>query len=178
MNRLVVASTICINLAVLLGMVDGIYYHLWKYRLFGRSESRFEHVLHTVRAFLFLPIFWLLYGENYGGWALWLGVFFVAADSIVELIDVLIERRSRADIGGLSTGEYAIHVNATALRLAALALIFAAKPVEAWSLTAPLVLSPSYPSWVNWFALNSVPAGLIGVLAHLWLMREKYRVTA
>ncbi len=26
--------------------------------------------------------------------------------------------------------------------------------------------------------LNSVPAGLIGVLVHFWLMREKYRVSA
>lgn len=175
MNHLVIASAVCLNLAVLLGSVDGLYFHLWKYRLFKWKESRFEHLLHTVRAFLFIPIAWLLFGKNYGGWRLWVGIVFASVDAIVELIDILVERRSRANLGGLSTAEYAIHVNATGLRFVALALIFVAKPAEAWSLTAPTLLEPPYPPWLTWLMLNTIPGGLIAALAHLWLLRAKYQ---
>ncbi len=175
MNNTVAVSAICLNLAILLGSVDGVYFHLWKYRLFKWKESRPEHMLHTARAFLFIPIAWLLFGKNYGGWLLWIGVAFASADAIVELIDILIERRSRASLGGLSTAEYAIHVNATGLRFASLALIFVAKPVEAWSLSSPTLLDPAYPSWLTWLMLNTIPGSSIAALAHVWLMRSKYR---
>lgn len=173
MNHAIIVSAICLNLAIILGSVDGVYFHLWKYRLFKWEESRFEHLLHTVRAFLFVPIAWLLFGRNYGGWLLWVGVVAAAADAVVELIDILVERRSRVRFGGLSTAEYAVHINATGLRFAALALIFVAKPIEAWSLTAPTLLEPSYPPWLTWLMLNTIPGGLIGALAHVWLMRGK-----
>jgi hypothetical protein len=175
MNHLVIAAAVCLSLAVLLGSVDGLYFHLWKYRLFKWKGSRFEHLLHTIRAFLFIPIAWLLFGKNYGGFWLWVGVTFAAVDAVIELIDVLVERRSRTSLGGLSTGEYAIHVNSTGLRLAALALIFAAKPVEAWSLASPVILAPAYPSWLSWLILNLIPGSLLAALAHAWLMRSKYQ---
>jgi hypothetical protein len=178
MSHTVIVAAICLNLAILLGSVDGVYFHLWKYRLFKWKESRFEHLLHTVRAFLFIPIAWLLFGQNYGGWLLWVGIMLASADAIVELLDILIERRSRVKLGGLSPAEYAIHVNATGLRFAALALIFVAKPVEAWDLSGPLLLNPPYPSWLAWLMLNTIPGSLIAGLAHLWLMKPKYRAAS
>ncbi len=175
MDHTVIVAAICLILAVLLGSVDGLYFHLWKYRLFKWPQSRFEHLLHTIRAFLSIPAGWLLFGKNYGGWLLWVGVIFASADAVVELIDTLIERRSRADLGGLSTAEYAVHINATGLRFAALALVFVAKPVESWSLSSPTLLDPPYPSWLTWLILTSIPGSLIGAFAHVWLMRSKYR---
>jgi hypothetical protein len=62
-----------------------------------------------------------------------------------------------------------------ALRFAALVLIFVAKPAEAWSLNAPALLEPPYPSWLTWMILSLIPGGLIGALAHLWLMQSKFR---
>ncbi len=176
MDQLVIAAVICLNLALLLGTVDGLYYHLWKYKLYGRAETRYEHKLHTARAFLFIPIVWLLFGKNYGGWLLWVGVLAAAADLIVELFDVFCEIKSRASIGGLSTGEYAIHINATALRFAALALLVAAKPAFAWQLGTPLEIAPAYPHWVTWLAFNAIPGSLFAGALHLWLLRQKYRV--
>ncbi|MGH9767120.1 MAG: hypothetical protein ACREAB_06755 [Blastocatellia bacterium] len=32
MNNAVIVSAICLNLAILLGSVDGVYFHLWKHR--------------------------------------------------------------------------------------------------------------------------------------------------
>lgn len=103
------------------------------------------------------------------------GVVGALADAVFELIDVLIERRSRVMFGGLSTAEHAIQVNATGLRFAALALIFVAKPIEAWSLSSPVSLATPYPSWLTWLMLNTIPGSLIGALIHAWLMRSKYR---
>jgi len=141
MNNAVIVSAICLNLAIL---------------------------LQTIRAFLFIPIAWLL----------WIGIVFAATDAIVELIDILVERRRRANLGGLSTAEYAIHVNAAGLRFAALALIFVAKPVEAWSLSTPTLLEPSYPSWLTWLIFNIIPGGFVAALAHVWLMRADARTRA
>lgn len=175
MNHLMIAALICLALASVLGIIDGSYYHLQKYRLYAHAESRFEHQLHTIRAFLFAPIIWLLFGRNYGGWLLWLGVLVFAVDAIVELIDVLVENRSRAKMGGLSTGEYAIHINATGLRIAAIALVLAAKPLPAWTLSSPSLIEPDYPAWLGWLALLVAGGSLIGGAQHLWLMRAKYR---
>ena len=176
MNHLITAAVVSLNVAVLLGAVDGLYFHLWKYKLYSRPETRYEHKLHTFRAFLFIPIVWLLFGKNYGGLLLWLGVLAMTADLLVELLDVFCEIKSRANIGGPSTGEYVIHINATGLRFVALALILLAKPASAWELSAAWEVAPEYPRWVTWLALNSIPGGVLGGLLHLWLMRERYRV--
>jgi len=173
MNHLMIAALICLALAIVLGAIDGTYYHLKKYQLHLHAESRFEHQLHTIRAFLFAPIVWLLFGRNYGGWLLWLGVLAFAVDSVVELIDVLVENRSRAKLGGLSTGEYAIHVNATGLRIAAVALILAAKPPFAWASSSDLLVEQAYPAWVSCGALLTAGGSLIGGVQHLWLLRSK-----
>src|SRR6185369_8512911 len=87
MNHLITAAVISLNAAVLLGAVDGLYFHLWKYRLYSRPETRYEHKLHTLRAFLFIPIVWLLFGKNYGGLLLWAGVLATVADLLIELLD-------------------------------------------------------------------------------------------
>ena len=64
MNHLMIAALLCLALAIVLGAIDGSYYHLQKYRLYANAESRFEHQLHTIRAFLFAPIIWLLFGSK------------------------------------------------------------------------------------------------------------------
>ncbi|MBP8196847.1 MAG: hypothetical protein KAY55_06715, partial [Deltaproteobacteria bacterium] len=35
--------------------VDGLYFHLYRYRLYARPASLYEHKLHTVNAVLFVP---------------------------------------------------------------------------------------------------------------------------
>ena len=69
-------ATISLILFVLLGAFDGIYFHMIKYKLYKHPPAQFEHFLHTLRGFLFLPIALLFFVWNSAGSLLWLGLFF------------------------------------------------------------------------------------------------------
>jgi hypothetical protein len=101
MDHLVIASFVFLNLFMVLGAVDLFYFHIWKYKLHTRPESRYEHKLHMAFAFLMVPLAYLLYYQNFGGWALWAGAFFVVAALSTELADVFSENDSRASISGV-----------------------------------------------------------------------------
>lgn len=175
-EQLMIWATVFLGLFAIVAAVDGLYFHLWKYRLYARAESIYEHKLHTIRAFLFIPIVFFLFYQNSGGIYLWFGVFFVLIDFAVEITDVLIEIRSRTDISGLSPAEYAAHILATILRTAFIALALAAKPVSSWSLSAPLMLEQEY-SVAAVAALNIMTGNFLIASLHVWLMRNKYRLT-
>ena len=49
-------ATVSLILFVALGAFDGIYFHMIKYQLYKHHPARFEHLLHTFRGILFLPI--------------------------------------------------------------------------------------------------------------------------
>lgn len=100
--------------------LDGVYFHLWKFRLFARPESRVEHALHTARALLAPPIVWLLYIAPPGP-LLTVGVL-IGLDQLAAVVDVLIEPKSRKSLGGLPRTEFQAHVIATMFHIGALAL--------------------------------------------------------
>ena len=159
-----------------LAAFDGLYFHLWKYRLYARAESLYEHKLHTARAFLFVPIVFLLFYGEFAGAALWAALFLIAVDLVIEIVDVLDENDSRRGIGGLSSIEYATHVLATTARVAAMVLALAAKPAAAWSLAAPFSIGPGDAA-TNFVALNVVAANFVVGALHLWLMRPQFRAS-
>lgn len=172
MEHLVVLGLVFLNLFMLVGSVDLFYYHIWKYKLHTRQESRYEHKLHMVFAFLMVPIAFLLYYQDLGGYALWAAVFFVVAALGTEMLDVFTENDSRASLGGLTTGEYSIHVAATILKVASFAFMFAAKPAAAWELSAPIVLG-SHGSMAEMMALQvMIGSGVVGIL-HLVLLNKR-----
>src|SRR5688500_1833412 len=172
MDHLVIIGFVFLNLFMVLGAVDLFYYHLWKYRLHTRPESRYEHKLHMAFAFLMVPVAMLLHYQNLGGIALWAAVFFVAAALSTELLDVFSENDSRASLGGLSTGEYALHVVLTILKVASFAFMFAAKPTSAWDLASPMNLG-SYGWMGEMMALKiAIGSGFVGCL-HIALLRPK-----
>lgn len=174
MEHLVIASFVFLNLFMLLGAVDLFYFHIWKYKLHTRPESRYEHKLHMLFAFLMVPVGFFLYYQNFGGWALWAGVFFVVAALATELADVFSENDSRASIGGLSTAEYSLHVVLTILKVASFAFLFASKPVEAWSLSSATVQG-SYGTLAESMALQvMIGSGAVGIL-HLVLLNRRWR---
>jgi hypothetical protein len=172
MDHLVILSFVFLNLFMLVGTVDLFYYHIWKYKLHTRPESRYEHKLHMAFAFIMVPLAYFLYYQDFGGYALWAAVLFVAAALGTEMLDVFTEGESRASIGGLTTGEYSIHVAATIFKVASFAFMFAAKPAAAWDVSSPLLLG-SYGSMGEMMALQvMIGSFLVGVL-HLALLHKK-----
>jgi hypothetical protein len=173
-EQLMTAATVFLMIFGMVAAVDGLYLHLWKYRLYARPESLREHKLHTAQGALFAPVVFFLFYGDYGGPALWTAVLFLAFEQVVEILDVLDERDSRAGLGGLSSTEYALHAVAITARTAAVALALAAKPLPAWSLDAPLVMGPGH-EWASSVGLQMVVGNILVVGLHLWLMLPRYQ---
>lgn len=165
---LTAAATVALLAFVAVSAVDGIYIHLVRLKLHARPESWREHVLHTARAVLFLPMLLALFGVVSGGLLLWIGIGMVLLDQVVELLDLLSEKDSRASIGGLSSLEYVVHVSLTTLRSAAIALSLAARPISAFALSSPLVLGELEAPW-KWLVAQLVPGAAVIALLHVWL---------
>ncbi|WP_141619443.1 hypothetical protein [Myxococcus sp. AB036A] len=168
-TNLVLASTILLLLFALASAVDGVYLHLWRYRLHARPESQREHWLHTARALLFPPILATLFLAPPQGAVLWVGLALVATDQVVELFDTFSERDSRAGIGGLSSFEYSLHVVLTTLRVGALALALAAIPREAWDLWSTGGPAREHPELVRSAVEFLLPGAILAAAIHVWL---------
>jgi hypothetical protein len=131
----------------LLATIDGVWLHLWKLRLHSRPESWWEHVWHTARSVLAVPIVFALFATVSGGALLWAGVAAVAVDQLFESLDVASERDARRGLGGLSRFEYGLHLVLTTLRAAGVTAVLLSRPPEAWALDAPLVVSSLPEAW-------------------------------
>lgn len=168
MDNLYEASAVALAVFLGLAAVDGIYLHLWRYRLHAREASRREHRIHTIAAVLFvfkLPA--VLLWET-GGLLLWFGVGLIAVDLGVSLVDMVAEGDSRADLGGLGTGEYVLHMLIMAARGASLALALGARPAAAWAFDAPWVLGPM-PPLAAAVAAQALPGAVVMAALHVWL---------
>jgi len=151
--------------------IDGFYFHLWKYRLWERPETQREHALHTLNACLFpFTIVPLSLADCGGAW-LWAGVALNAALVVVESVDVLEERGSRALLGGLSSVEYWMHFLMSGLRWGYMVAALSLVPAERWTGPASWTWRlPSGPSDILGAAVWGVT--LMGVpvaLVHLYL---------
>jgi hypothetical protein len=145
MSGLLLVSLVPLFGAFLLGAIDGLYFHLRRYRLFAHTESWWEHLLHTIRSLLVLPPLTLLFLTDSTGGYLWLAAAAIALDQIVLGLDLRAEATSRHRFGGLSPAEYQIHVVANGLHGIALALALASRPEEAWALGTWSLTSSALP---------------------------------
>lgn len=175
MNERILAAVLLIDVSALVGIVDGLYFHLYKYKLYAHAASRREHWTHTLRAILFAPIVLLLFALDVGGVALWAATALLLVDFAIESWDVLIEGDSRATLGGLTPLESWIHVASITTHVAAVTLVLAAKPAGAWGLSAPSLLPGAWPAIARWTALLLVAGGVGLAGLHLWLLQPRYR---
>lgn len=167
-------ASICLIMFALTGMIDGSYWHLMKLKLHTVPESRYEHYTHTVRMLVFPFILFFLYTSNYGGIFLWAGIVAVIIDLGAMMADLLAENDSRKRWNGLPKWEYYIHVIANGFHFASLALVFASKPIEAYSLSADKIITPGYSDFTFWIAWIFMPGAIINGIVHLWLCQKKY----
>jgi len=93
-------------LAGTIGAVDVLYFHLWRFRLYANPDGVLEEATHLVRHVVFLTLLGAL-SAGYGPAWLVLGLF--AVDLVNSAVDVLVERRARARLGGLPSTEALVH---------------------------------------------------------------------
>ena len=94
-----------------LGAADTLYYHEWRYRLPGRPEVTARELrLHATRDFIYAIVFATLPLFTWSGACAWLLVLLLAAEIVITLTDFVVERETRADQGGVATGELVTHV--------------------------------------------------------------------
>jgi hypothetical protein len=112
--------------ASLVGAVDVGYFHLYRFRLYSQPGSVAEEVTHLARHVLFVAIVLTMLLQPPFAGTLIVGLFL--ADLANTVADVLLERSSRAALGGLTSAEYLLHVIGTMLTGMAVATFWWAEP--------------------------------------------------
>jgi len=133
-SALFTASVVLWAVALPIGAIDGIYFHLWKFRLYAQPQSRLEHLAHAARAVLMVPTLWVAFFADIRS-RIGVLLMLIGADLAVALWDVFLERRSRTSMGGMPHFEYFVHVAVTALHSAAEAVTVTALLVTGWPAT-------------------------------------------
>ena len=170
MEILFLLSVICLIAFMILATYDGAYLHLWKYELFNRDESLFEHKTHTIRAILFPLIVWLLFIKaSFIGFLI--GLTLVILDLIVLGIDAYSEKESRKFMNGLPKWEYIIHLFANSLHFASIILIIATRIniAESEIIYSTEFISNIYFETVQVIAINTLPGAIILGIIHILL---------
>mgnify|MGYP000179398966 CR=1 FL=1 len=162
-------------LFMLLATYDGFYLHIFKYRLFDRPESLFEHKTHTVRAILFPLIVWLLFINETSFFLFLVGVALVVLDIIVLGIDAYHENESRSFMGGLPKWEYIVHLFANGFHFSAIILVLSIRldVSEGSLLFVDAIAASQAHSLFQFIAVNVIPGALILAVLHFILMIEK-----
>lgn len=122
-----IISTILLIAYSLLALFDGVFLHLYKYRLYEHKESKFEHIIHTIRALLFIGILISLFINIEDNSLFLLGAVLVIADIITLIIDAYVEKDSRSFMGGLPRWEYIIHLLVNGFHFASIAVFLVIK---------------------------------------------------
>jgi hypothetical protein len=174
MGGLSSAAAILWTLALAIGSADGLYLHLWRYRLYARSQTRLEHLAHTGRALLLPPILYLaLLGIGIPlttriGWLVGLS----AADWTIGIWDALLEKRSREASGGLPHHEYLVHLIATGLHSGAEVLSVASLSVALMSMETSSTFSSPRLASLTGFVL--VPMSAVVAVVHAVLLHPRF----
>ncbi|TMM58471.1 hypothetical protein FEE95_03300 [Maribacter algarum] len=175
MDILFYLATASLILFMLLATYDGFYLHIWKYRLFDREESLFEHKTHTVRAILFPLIVWLLFINETSFSFFLTGIALVVIDIIVLGIDAYHEKESRSFMGGLPKWEYIVHLFANAFHFSAIILVLALRLdiSEGAMLFVDSIAVSQANTLFQFVSVNVIPGATILALLHFILMLKK-----
>jgi hypothetical protein len=158
------AASVLLVVIGLLGAFDVAYFHTYRGRLVERPESRREAWLHVARGVVYAIQFLVVPNLRLTG--AWFGALFVlfAIDVAVAVADVLEEPRSRASQGGLSGGEYLMHIVLSVLVGAMLSCLVAETARWPFEPTA-LTFEPRGPAWLR--LLAALMAGSSALVAAL-----------
>lgn len=114
MLQLTVADTARLLLAAsTIGVVDVFWFHLHRFKLYRQEPCTQEEAVHlaSYATFVALGVALLAVGPDGGGQGVVLALFGVQL--ALTALDVLLEPRSRAPLGGLPAVEYLFHILVT-----------------------------------------------------------------
>lgn len=178
METAFILLTILLVLFALLGLYDGFYLHIFKYQLFNRKESSFEHLTHTIRALLFPAILYFLYLATNSTVSFYIGLTLVLIDVVVLGIDAFVENDSRKFMGGLPKWEYIVHLFVNGFHFAAIAVYlivrFDARSGEiVYGHELEIIQNHELFKVV---VMNLIPGGILMGLIHVWVAIPKTAV--
>lgn len=175
MEILFYLATICLVLFMVLAIYDGFYLHIFKYSLFNRKESLFEHKTHTLRAILFPLIIWFLFINETSFIGFLVGLFLVVVDLVILAVDAYSEKESRSFMGGLPKWEYIVHLFSNAFHFSAIVLVLALKidfTANGLIFVSQFALTPAKELF-TFISVNVIPGGLVLALLHFILILER-----
>jgi len=175
MEILFYLSSAFLILFMLLATYDGLYLHIWKYELFNKKESEFEHKTHTIRAILFPLIIWFLFINTQNPLSFYLGLCLVLLDLITLGLDAYSEDDSRKFMNGLPKWEYIIHLFSNSFHFASIALIISARlTINDGILSLTTYLPQSFgKDMMLIIAVNIIPGSILLALIHVILIFPK-----
>lgn len=178
MDILFYLATSCLVLFMVLATYDGFYLHIFKYKLFDREESIFEHKIHTIRAILFPLIVWTLLINETNLTLFLIGIILVLIDLIVLGLDAYHEKESRSFMGGLPKWEYIVHLFANAFHFSAIVIALAIRIniVDNHLVFVNTVIASTAHDIFQFVAVNVIPGSIILALLHFILMLEKPKI--
>lgn len=168
METAVISLITLLTLFGILGMYDGFYLHIFKYKLYEHEESKKEHLTHTIRGVLFPCILYCSYLAHGKAWFI-AGLVLLGIDIIVTVIDAYMEGDSRKFMGGLPRGEYIIHLLVNGFHFAAIAVFIVAKvqlTEDGLVLTDNINHAPSHPTFI-WLVKNLIPGAIFMAALHV-----------
>lgn len=153
------ATAILLGTFAALAAVDGLWLHLWRYRLHEQPSARLEHGIHTLHAIVFPFLVWSVFLAD-GSLSL---VAWAAIAAVVVLVawDAATETSSRDFQGGLPVGEATLHSVLHGLQVAAIAL----------GVVRSFADTPGVDSPLRWVAWNILPGSVVVALIHAVLWR-------
>lgn len=166
MDILFILAILNLLLFMVLATYDGAYLHLWKYELFNREESTFEHKTHTLRAILF-PIIVFLFCCTTNITSFIIGILLVIVDLIVLALDAYSEKESRSFMDGLPRWEYILHLFANGFHFAFVIIIISTRvSIEGNSIQYTVqFIHSAYFELLQKIAINILPGAItLGVL--------------
>lgn len=165
-------AIVLLTLFALLGLYDGFYLHIFKYKLYAHPESRTEHLMHTIRGVLFPAILYFLYLRSDCIACFYVGMVLVLLDIITLGIDAFVEKDSRAFMDGLPRWEYIVHLFVNGFHFASIAVFLIIKlsfDNNAVHFRTDFASASNYPAFI-WLVKNLIPGAILMCLIHIMVL--------
>lgn len=163
-------SIILLLLFTVLGLYDGFYLHIYRYKLFLHPESKNEHLVHTIRAILFPAILYYLYLGN-TTLSFIVGIALVLFDLLILGIDAYMEHDSRAFMNGLPRWEYVIHLFVNGFHFAAISVYLIIKiDIDSGVTIINDFSTIRHYHNFKWLVENLIPGAVLMSVIHLLVM--------